>query len=353
MSEVRIRGVVLRAPDTGRVVRFRASTAAVDRHGTIVRPEGIRTEKFARNPVFLWAHDGYGGPGGAPPIDSVIGRVVGWEQSPQAFDVDVEFAPPEANPKAEMAYRLVKAGFLNAVSIGFIPLRWHEEVRGEGEAREVITIYDEVELLEVSLVPVPSNPEAVALARDIARALIRGVVPGDVSEKTAPEDEPWSRPNLEDFTDRGWDELSRDEKVRIARHFAWAPQMPPERYSDLKLPHHRPKDGAVVWRGVVAAMAALLGARGGVDIPEEDRPRVYAHLAFHYAQFGKEPPEFRRYTEEELRALFPEFVADAEATHEVPPPHGADPGAEEDAVRVALAAYLVRRRIINLLREVE
>jgi predicted nuclease with TOPRIM domain len=37
-------------------------------------------------------------------------------------------------------------------------------------------------------------------------------------------------------------------------------------------------------------MQALLGARGGVDIPEADREAVYKHLANHYKQFEEEPP---------------------------------------------------------------
>ena len=39
----------------------------------------------------------------------------------------MEFAPEAANPRAEQALRLVRAGFLSAVSIGFVPLRSHEE----------------------------------------------------------------------------------------------------------------------------------------------------------------------------------------------------------------------------------
>ena len=47
----------------------------------------------------------------------------------------------------------------------------------------------------------------------------------------------------------------------------------------------------VVWRGVAAAMAALRGARGGVEIPRSDYDAVYRHLARHYRQFDKELPE--------------------------------------------------------------
>lgn len=128
----------------------------------------------------------------------------------------------------------------------------------------------------------------------LMRVQTRGVVPDDPPRYGKDEESDWEAPNLSDFTDRSWDELDREERIRIARHYAWAPEMPPERFSDLKLPHHDPRTGAVVWRGVVAAMAALLGARGGVDIPAADRERVYAHLARHYREFGREPPEMRR-----------------------------------------------------------
>lgn len=60
-----------------------------------------------------------------------------------------------------------------------------------------------------------------------------------------------------------------------------------------KLPHHRAADKYTVWAGVSAAMGALLGARGGVDIPQSDRRRVYSHLARHYREFDKEPPDLR------------------------------------------------------------
>ncbi|NPV30651.1 MAG: Clp protease ClpP [Firmicutes bacterium] len=154
-----------------------------------------------------------------------------------------------------------------------------------------------------------------------------GVVPKDVSRETAPEDETWEAPNLEDFTDKSWDELSDDEKRRIAGHYAWAPKMPPDRFSDLKLPHHRPSDGAVVWAGVANAAARL----PQTDIPDEDLEEVQDHLGSHYRQFGRTPPwerdeeksnawrkeeqelKLEIKTVDELREHFPELVAQLEA----------------------------------------
>jgi HK97 family phage major capsid protein len=74
--------------------------------------------------------------------------------------------------------------------------------------------------------------------------------------------------------------------------------------SAYKLPHHEAGSYRQVWRGVVAAMGALLGARGGVNIPDSDKRGVYNHLAKHYRDFDEEPPEFKDYTESELKELF-------------------------------------------------
>jgi len=79
---------------------------------------------------------------------------------------------------------------------------------------------------------------------------------------------------------------------------------PPQEKGAYKLPHHYWRDGRVVtnFRGVVAAMAALFGARGGVKVPDADRRGIYNHLAKHYREFDREPPPFDR-EEREKRAL--------------------------------------------------
>lgn len=120
-----------------------------------------------------------------------------------------------------------------------------------------------------------------------------GVVPEHPWNYGKDAESSWGRPNLSDFTDKPWDELTDAEKKSITGHFAWAPKNPPDRFTDLKLPHHDPKSHDVVWNGVRAAMAALLGARGGVNVPSSDKPKIYSHLAAHYKEFGKVPPEVK------------------------------------------------------------
>jgi hypothetical protein len=165
MNQIAMRGSVLRAPaDNSRVVTFRASTPRIDRHGTRVDPSGLKTDAYDKNPIFVWGHDAYGSMfGGTPDMEHVLGRVIAHRKSSQAFDIDVEFATEDENPKAERAFKLVKKGFLNAVSIGFIPLKWHDE--GEEAGKMPLRVYDEAEITEISLVSLPSNQDCIALSR--------------------------------------------------------------------------------------------------------------------------------------------------------------------------------------------
>jgi HK97 family phage prohead protease len=154
-----------------RMIKFRASTPTIDRHGSIVRPEGIDTANFENNPIFLWGHDGYDSYAGPPKIESVIGKVVGHQKTNEYFDIDVEFAGPGVNPNGEKSLRMVRGGFLNTVSIGFYPKKAGWEVIDEVD----IFVYRESELLEVSLVPIPANPEALVISN--ALDTILGLTP--------------------------------------------------------------------------------------------------------------------------------------------------------------------------------
>lgn len=139
--------------DGSRTIRFCFSDGNVDRMGDTIDPAGWDLTDFNRNPVSLWAHDS-----SQPPI----GRASNVGVEGQRLMGDIEFAPPETYAFADTIYRLTLGNFLNAVSVGFIPLdyEWSKD-----DDREWGIDFLKQTLLEISVCPVPANPNALGDAR--------------------------------------------------------------------------------------------------------------------------------------------------------------------------------------------
>lgn len=137
--------------DAERVVRFVISTQSVDRDKDTIDPSGWDLANYVRNPTVLWAHDAR-----QPPI----GRALSIEMSEGKLVSVAEFVPREISPLADTIFQMIKGGWLKSASVGFKPKRWsyNEERRGVD--------FLEQELLEWSVVSVPSNPDALVEARD-------------------------------------------------------------------------------------------------------------------------------------------------------------------------------------------
>ena len=134
-----------------RVLRFTVSTEAPDRDGEVIKANGWVLDKYRLNPVVLWAHHA-----GDPPIGKAL------EITPQAgrLVADVEFPQADVYEFADTVYKLCQGGFLSATSVGFLPIKSQP---GKGNVSKE---YTSQELLEFSIVPVPSNPEALIHARE-------------------------------------------------------------------------------------------------------------------------------------------------------------------------------------------
>lgn len=91
----------------------------------------------------------------------------------------------------------------------------------------------------------------------------------------------------------GQEEIKQADVTKLKVMSTWFDSKNPDIKVSYKLPHHKASNFQTVWKGVSAAMAALLGARGGVDIPSSDKKGVYNHLSRHYQEFDKTPPDFR------------------------------------------------------------
>jgi len=411
------------------------SSNVIDRMGEVIDQAGWSLKNYMKNPVILWGHNVHEN---RPPIGKALKVWVDGDKKSASgkqklmfkvkFDLQDNFA-------AEV-YRKIKEGFLNTVSVGFIPLESEDN------------IFTKAELLELSVVPVPANPEAVVQIRDLGAEPVnlkdlfsKEPTASEVAkkeekeeknekeEKSEPEEEkkeskdvdkelkekgekeekkeekaeepevildieltkeefealekeakekettigalllekyqkggPGSgrkpdkktpkdlddKEGAEDLAEQleeklddkldedlegrnlvgkgvipfksfetlpestAWDgpgETSKADTADLKVMCTWYDAEKPDVKSSYKLPHHRQSDKKVVWRGVAAAMAALLGARGGVKIPDADRKGVYNHLSRHYKQFDKNPPEFRMVEEQVLATLEEEVQA--------------------------------------------
>ena len=152
------------------ILDFISSDETLDRYGEVISAAGWRLESYRRNPVFQNAHQ-YGnviftlGKALVTEVRSISASTINSQPSAALYQ-RIEFAT-DVNPMARIAYGLYKGKFLNAVSVGFIPLRWKDsEEAAAGLAATGVQarrIYLEQELLEVSAVGIPANPNALAL----------------------------------------------------------------------------------------------------------------------------------------------------------------------------------------------
>lgn len=112
-------------------------------------------------PLIDTHHDGEG-------VRNVIGRVVPrWDG--RRLLGRLEFATGDVNPDAEVAFRLCEAGYVDSVSVGFVPVEW-EFANEYGRAPGAMDI-SVAKLLETSVCAVGSDENAKILARSIRRKL--------------------------------------------------------------------------------------------------------------------------------------------------------------------------------------
>ncbi len=135
------------------VVSFIASTANADRYGDVINQGGWDLSKYKQNPVILLNHNANSLPIGKGEVEVVDGKLM----------VDVKFDMDD--PQAAEVARKTKAGFLNAVSVGFNPIdatprsMLEKSHPAHGQSGQY---FDKAELLEISIVTIPANGEAVA-----------------------------------------------------------------------------------------------------------------------------------------------------------------------------------------------
>ncbi len=167
-----------------RTAEFVISSARKDRHGTSLNMKNWNLDNYRANPIVGYQHDVYGGgmcPGS--PTDEakkVIGyapdvwieengkRLFNGQEIRDANEEDLklvskikfESVKETDNDLAEMLLKKVNFGSIRSTSVGFVPLKDEKGKTGE-ERDDGVFKYHGQELLEFSLVNIPSNPDAI------------------------------------------------------------------------------------------------------------------------------------------------------------------------------------------------
>jgi hypothetical protein len=170
-----------------RTVQFVISNSTRDRHRTVLDPTKWQLDNFNRNGIVGYQHNVYGdGMCDGPNPDDVIGRGRAFLEGDQLIG-EVVFEPAEINPQAEKIFRKVLFGSLRATSVGFAEIgkgTYGTGTEARGQAEETYYFAGQ-ELLEFSIVNIPSNPDATkrALRDQTSHALmfVKRALGGDTS----------------------------------------------------------------------------------------------------------------------------------------------------------------------------
>ena len=130
------------------------STINADRDKDHVIPEGMDASNFMKAPVLMWSHgaaDGYR----ALPIGTVTSLNVTPGQS-----ITAEWKWLDGDPWAERVKNAWEQGVVRGTSIGFRPIKMEPNVQGGMD-------HLAWELLELSVCPIPANPEAVRMLKTL------------------------------------------------------------------------------------------------------------------------------------------------------------------------------------------
>lgn len=171
-----------------RYVEFIISSADKDRHDSVLNMKGWNLDNFNANPIVGYQHNVYGGNMCQPDNpDDVLGPGRAFMEGEKLIG-GITFETKDINPLAEKIFRKVMNGTLRATSVGFLEV-------GNGELRQTKDssgkVIDETyyfagqELLEFSIVNIPSNPKAVGRSfvhhADAAIGYLMQFMPGNVS----------------------------------------------------------------------------------------------------------------------------------------------------------------------------
>ena len=171
-------------------LEFILSDESVDRMGDVIRADGWDLTSFKKNPVALFGHS----------HDQILGIWENVRVEGKKLLGRLKLAKPGTSELVDTVRSLIDQRILKAVSVGFQPIESEPRKSGGG--------YDFIKsaLHEVSVVSVPANPNALAIAKalspEIANKLFVQLDPVAGEDRTGQSTHTNETPNLEAARER-------------------------------------------------------------------------------------------------------------------------------------------------------
>ena len=176
-----------------------ASDETVDRAWEVIKVAWRELNNYMKNPIILFWHK-------YNTLTDIVGKATAVYTEGTSLIVEWVFASTEP---AQMLRQLYDDGIIKTVSVGFIPKE------RDPEDRKIIT---RAELLELSFVPVPCNPNALSLWKEIMEDLVSKWILVKENEE-APVEEEAPTEEVEGETVEGEDVEGHQEKAFDAHQF--------------------------------------------------------------------------------------------------------------------------------------
>jgi len=175
--------------EENRVIEFIATSQIVDYDGDIVEIEGVDIKAIKKNKSFLWSHN---------KAELPIGKILSLKKVGKQIIGKAQLTSEEEYPFGYQIWKLIKNGYINNVSMSFLPnydTMEYKEIKGKR-----VRVIKDATMIEISAVNMGANKNALITSKSLK----------DMSQKA------WENGDLDgeelNLVNENIDSLSNEEK---------------------------------------------------------------------------------------------------------------------------------------------
>jgi len=236
----------------------------IDRVNDVVMEGAFKESLKEMKPMLLWQHQ----------WDEPIGIFIECYEDEKGLFVKGKMPLDDDLVRGRVVPQM-KIGSVKSMSIGYSVEKWTREEDSN------ITYLNSVKLWEISLVTIPANPKAEVTD-------MKSIVPYQnlpLGDREREWDKSSALSRVRTFTN------SEDEpSAQYKKAFLWFDGENSDKFGSYKLPIADVVNGKLVAipRAIFAAAGAMSGARGGVNIPQEEKKGIINNINKYYSKMRRE-----------------------------------------------------------------